>query len=163
MTDINTDLLDSIESVLRRRHAKRVAGAYSKAEQSITSGELAATITGEDTDANPKTREAVRALMDERSIPVVSSSNGYRIPTEADAVSDELDSLDGRIAGIQQRKSLLSSAWDAWLRKGQPAEVTDGGDPTDYYDRLTGAEQAFVDETGFDPKDVWETRHGDGQ
>jgi hypothetical protein len=112
---IDVDVLDAIEQELRDRHTARVEGEIqSAAEQAITSAELAETITGEDAEANPKTREAMKILMRERDIPLVSNNNGNWIPVNDDAVQDKMSDLDARIAGIEERKDLLADNWSRW-------------------------------------------------
>jgi len=102
---IDGDILDAIAQELTDRHTARVEGDItSAAEQAITSAELAESITGEDTAANPKTREAMKVLMRERNIPIVGDHRGNWIPVDGDKVDRKLDELDARIAGIEERK-----------------------------------------------------------
>jgi hypothetical protein len=116
---IDGEKLDEIARILGERHTERIEGeSVSVSEQAITSGELADEVTGETADANPKTREAIKILMRERGIPVVGGSQGYWIPVDGDRVEDTLDSLDQRIAGIEERKQLLAENWRRWNSDG---------------------------------------------
>jgi hypothetical protein len=129
---IDGDTLDAVATELKERHTARIEGELSSAaKQAITSGDLADQITGEDAEANPKTREAMKVLMRERGLPIVGNHNGNWIPVSEDAVDDKLADLDARIAGIEERKDLLAENWAAWTdddTDGQP--TTDGGSIT---------------------------------
>ena len=119
MTDLDPDTLDSIEADLRDAVGKANA---------ITSGELARRHVPGDSEANPTTREAVKEIMmRERGLPIVSCGNGYYLPADRGTIDDELDSLRGRIAGIEDRMALLESNWQQWRA------TTDGGDVVDTY------------------------------
>ena len=148
---ITGDVLDAIEAELHRRYRKRKAGTFSRAEQAITSDELAAEIVDEHTDANPKTREAVKIVMRTRSIPIIGDHDGYRIPLDREPIDDAVDSLEGRIEGIRERQQLLEDTADEFFQRA---------DGDGYYGRLTAEEQSFVDDTGFSAEEVWEQRHG---
>ena len=106
MTDLDPETLDRIEADLRNAVGKEAA---------ITSGELAARHIPNDGEANPTTREIVKeVMMRERGLPIVSCSNGYYIPEDRETIDDELESLRGRIAGIEDRMQLLASNWKVW-------------------------------------------------
>lgn len=116
MTDPDPDTLDALEADLRDAVGKPNA---------ISSGELAERHVPADGEANPRTRELVKqVLMRERGLPIVSCSNGYYIPEDRATIEDELDSLRGRIAGIEDRMQLLEDNWDQWRT---PDAATDGG------------------------------------
>jgi len=120
---IDGDLLDAIADELRERYDARHAGDITTIdEQAITSGELADEITGENAEANPKTREAMKVLMRERGIPIVGDHRGNWIPLTEAPVENKLDNLDQRIDGIKERKRLLSENWRQW----HGATATDG-------------------------------------
>jgi len=113
-SDIDGELLDALEASLH----DCIGQANAK-----TSGELADELEIEDTEAQPKTREAVKVLMRERGLPLIGGNTGYYIPETQAPIDDAIESLQGRIAGIQERQQLLSDNWEAWTR----AE-TDGGE-----------------------------------
>lgn len=137
MTDIDPETLDSIEADLRDAVGK---------DNAITSGELAARHVPDDGAANPTTREIVKAtMMRERGLPIVSCASGYYIPQDRGTIDDELDSLRGRIAGIEERMDLLEDNWAQWTSQTR----ADGGEVVDEYspdlrddtpDELTEAE-----------------------
>lgn len=91
------------------------------AENAITSDALATRVGIEDSGTNPKLRDAVKTLMDERAVPVVSDHNGYYIPATRQEVRDYVDNLQSRIDGIQQRQQLVENAAEARV-------LTDGGE-----------------------------------
>lgn len=114
---IDGDLLDAVADELQERHRKRIEGEIQSAkEQAITSGQLADEVTGEDAEANPKTREAMKVLMRERGLPIVGDHRGNWIPVSDEPVEAKLSDLDSRIAGIEERKQLLSQNWTTWNR-----------------------------------------------
>lgn len=112
---IDGETLAAVAEVLTDRYEARLDGEVtSAAEQAITSGELAAEVTGEDAEANPKTREAMKILMRERDLPIIGDHRGNWIPVDGDRIEEKLDSLDQRIAGIEERKQLLAENWRRW-------------------------------------------------
>jgi len=116
MSQIDPETLDAIADDLRTE----AVGA----EHALTSGDLADRHIPGDSDANPKTREAIKILMRERGLPVIGGSQGYYIPASAGPIEEAIDTLDGRIAGIQERKQLLQENWESWTQR----RATDGGD-----------------------------------
>lgn len=112
MTDVTGAFLDELENVLR---AEAVGP-----DNAITSGELASSVGIADAEANPKTREAVRILVEERQVPVAATSQGYFLMTNQDHLETYLETLDGRIAGIQDRKQIVTEAFNHW-RYGEAA------------------------------------------
>jgi len=90
---------------------QELRGRNSKAE-AITSGELADQLNVGDAEANPRTRELVRDVMEGHDLPVVSCHAGYYVADSLVEIKDELESLDGRIAGIEQRKERLVGAYN---------------------------------------------------
>lgn len=130
MTDYDADTLDAIESDLRAAVGKDAA---------VTSGELAARHVPDDGEANPTTREIVKSvMMRERGLPVVSCSNGYYIPESSETIAEELESLRGRIAGIEERMQLLEDNWQQWRT------ATDGGTERRDWAALDAAEREQV-------------------
>lgn len=91
------------------------------AENAITTSELATRVGISDSGTNPKLRETVKVLMDERDVPVVSDHNGYYIPASRQEVRDYIENLEPRIDGIQHRKQLVESAAESRV-------LTDGGE-----------------------------------
>lgn len=81
-------------------------------DDAITSGELADRLSIHDSEANPKTRELVRDVMENHDLPIVSCYAGYYVADSLETIEGELDSLDGRIAGMEERKRLLVAAYN---------------------------------------------------
>jgi len=102
--DVSTPSLD--EQVFQE-----LRGRNSKAE-AITSGELADRLNVGDGEANPKTREVVRDVIKSHDLPVVSCHAGYYVADSLVEIEDELESLDRRITGIEQRKKRLVGAFN---------------------------------------------------
>lgn len=161
MPDIDGRLVDEIEEELRRRHFERHEGRLqSDAEQAITSAELADQLGIDDSEAQPKTREAVKIVMRERGLPVIGGSNGYYIPINPADIEDALQTLDSRIAGIQERKHLIDDNWRNWTAQErtyrEDAAATDGGDRA-----LTPEERAFLDDNpGISREELLAVRRG---
>jgi hypothetical protein len=101
--DIDGALLNDLEELL---------GDHRGPENAISSGEIADELGIDDSGSNPRTREAVKALLEERELPVISNSNGYFVATAESQVEEEIESLQSRIQGIQQRQQLIRDAWD---------------------------------------------------
>lgn len=81
-------------------------------EEAITSGELSDRLDVGDGEANPKTREIITDLIEERNMPIIAGHCGYWVAADMQEIEDYLDDLDGRIAGIQQRKQRLVAAYN---------------------------------------------------
>ena len=101
--DVDGDLLDDLEGLLLDH-----VGSDNK----ITSGEIADELDIDDSEANPKTRETIRILVEERQFPVIGSSHGYHVPESGDEVEEQVESLQSRAASIQERSELIKQAWD---------------------------------------------------
>jgi hypothetical protein len=106
MTRLDAEILDELEDVLRQHVGPSNA---------ITSSELAAEAGIKDSEANPATREAIRVLCEQRELPVAASARGYYLIEDRGQLEEYLENLDGRIAGIQQRKQLVAAAWNRSL------------------------------------------------
>lgn len=100
---VSGELLDELERVLREHVGP---------SEAITSSELADKLEITDGEANPATREAIRIVCEERGLPVAASSRGYYVIESTNELEEYLESLDGRIAGIQKRKQLVARAWN---------------------------------------------------
>ena len=122
-TNFSPALLSRLYHVLRTEAVGRA--------NAITSGELAERITGEDTAANPKTREAVLEVMRATQTPVVGCSQGYFVPQSAGEVEAALETLAQRRQGIERRERLLQRAW---RHGGQPVRADGGAEPEDVLD-----------------------------
>lgn len=103
-SDIDGELLDELEELLADHRGP---------ENAISSGEIADELGIDDSGSNPRTREAVKALLEERELPVISNSNGYFVATAESQVEEEIESLQSRIQGIQQRQELIRDAWES--------------------------------------------------
>jgi hypothetical protein len=101
---IDGALLDDLEELLDDHRGP---------ENAISSGEIADELGIDDSGSNPRTREAVKALLDERELPVISNSNGYFVATAESQVEEEIESLQSRIQDIQQRQQLIRDAWES--------------------------------------------------
>jgi hypothetical protein len=124
-------------------------------DEAITSAELADRHYPDDGAAQPKTREAVKQVMREFGLPVVSCNEGYYIPNDPETIENELDSLQGRIDGIRERKQLLENNWSNWSRNHrQPMhEVNSNSDSN-------GTEEQ-LQELGYDSSDLEQIRESD--
>lgn len=112
---VTGDLVDQSEHELRRRYWERKQGNIdSRSQQDITSSELAEQLDIDDSEGNPETREAVKIAIRERGQPIIGGGNGYYIPVDPSQIEDAIESLDGRIAGIQERKQLIEENWRNW-------------------------------------------------
>lgn len=102
--DINGDLLEDLEDLLKD-HVGKV--------DAITAGEIADELQIQDSDGYPRTRDAIRVLLEERQFPVIAGGNGYYVPESRQQVEEEIESLESRAKSIQQREQLILSAWEA--------------------------------------------------
>lgn len=109
---IDGELLDRLQLELAEHRG---------ADNAITTDQLGTRVGIDDSGTNPKVRDAVKVLMAERSVPVVSDHNGYYIPASREEVHEYVANLESRIDGIQQRKRLVEEAADHRL-------VADGGE-----------------------------------
>lgn len=105
MTDIDPDTLDVLESVLRDSHVGE--------QNAVTSDELATALDESDRhDTNPSIRDAVRQLVNDRQVPVCSSTQGYWVPESADGIDEEIESIRDRIGALNERIINLRAARD---------------------------------------------------
>jgi len=107
MTDIDPDTLDVLEAVLRDSHVGE--------QNAVTSDELATALDESDEhDTNPSIRDAVRQLVNDRQVPVCSSTRGYWIPKDADGIDEEIESIRDRIGALNTRIINLRAARDGF-------------------------------------------------
>jgi len=105
MTDIDPNTLDVLESVLRDSHVGET--------NAVTSDELATALNESDRhDTNPSIRDAVRQLVNDRQVPVCSSTQGYWIPEDAPGFDAEIESIRDRIGALNERIINLRTARD---------------------------------------------------
>jgi hypothetical protein len=108
MPSIDGDLLDEAEQELRGR---------TKAD-AIHSGALADELGIDDGEANPKTREVIRMLMDERGLPVASANCGYWLIESREQLETYKDNLQSRIQGIQERIEMAERNYEQAIADG---------------------------------------------
>jgi hypothetical protein len=119
MSDIDPDTLDVLESVLRDSHIGE--------QNAVTSDELATALDESDAhDTNPSIRDAVRQLVNDRQVPVCSSTRGYWIPEDATGIDEEIESIRDRIGALNERIINLRTARDEFDFAG--AAVAEGSD-----------------------------------
>lgn len=102
--DVDGALLDDLEELLADHRGP---------ENAVSSGEIADRLGIDDSGSNPRTREAVKVLLDDRELPVISNSDGYFVATAESQIEEEVESLQSRIEGIQQRQQLIRDAWES--------------------------------------------------
>lgn len=102
--DIDGALLDDLEELL---------ADHRDPDNAISSGEIADRLGIDDSRSNPRTQEAVKVLLEERELPIISNSNGYFVATAEAQIEEEIESLQSRIQGIQQRQQLIRDAWES--------------------------------------------------
>lgn len=113
MTEIDGAVLDAIETELAERGR----------DDAITAAEIGETVGIDDGEASPATREAIRALLTERGVPIRSGNVGYWVcQSEAEAEEYRAD-LRSRIEGIEQRLTAFETAWREWTRDEIPKPV----------------------------------------
>lgn len=103
MSDESRSLVDAVANELQGRTCQ---------EEAITSGELSEMLDVDDGEANPHTRELIRETMEERNLPIVSGHSGYWVAATTSEVESYLSDLDGRIAGIEDRKQEIVAAFN---------------------------------------------------
>jgi hypothetical protein len=119
MSDIDADTLDVLESVLRDSHVGQ--------QNAITSDELAVALDESDAhDTNPSIRDAVRQLVNDRQVPVCSSTRGYWIPENAGEIDEEIESIRDRIGALNERIINLRTARDEFDFAGVEVSGDDG-------------------------------------
>jgi len=102
--DIDGELLDELEELLTDHRSP---------ENAVSSGEIADRLDIDDSGSNPQTRKAVKVLLEERELPVISNANGYYIATAESQIEEEIESLQSRIQDIQRRQQLIRDAWES--------------------------------------------------
>lgn len=107
------DILDRLEEIFQDHGP----------DNPITSSEIAEECFPGDGMANPETRKAIRVLTEERGVPIVSGSTGYYMAETRVQIEEYHRKLNSRIAGIQQRKDLVSRAWEEHERRTGPSNI----------------------------------------
>lgn len=94
------------------RQACELLRGRTSPDDAITSAEISDRLQIDDGEANPKTRELVRDLIKDHSLPVVSCHAGYYVADDLAEIEEHLSELDGRIAGIEERKQRIVAAYN---------------------------------------------------
>jgi hypothetical protein len=110
--DVDGELLDELEEYLRDHVGPDAA---------VASAQIADDLGIDDREGQPRTREAIRILLEEQRLCVISSGNGYYVPESREQVADEVESLRSRAQSIQEREQLIVDAWDG-------NSISQGGD-----------------------------------
>jgi len=74
-----------------------------KAEQWVTSGQLAIEVGAQTGYTQPAVRRAIAILLESGGVPVVASDKGYMFTTNDERLRYYIDALAGRVRGIQAR------------------------------------------------------------
>jgi DNA-binding transcriptional ArsR family regulator len=74
-----------------------------KAEQWVTSGQLAIEVGAQTGYTQPAVRRAIAILLESGGVPVVASDKGYMFTTDDQKLRDYIEALAGRVRGIQAR------------------------------------------------------------
>lgn len=102
-TTTDEQVLDAIEDIIR---------GHVGADNPITSGEISERLGGYDhLDSTPRTREAIRALVHEREMPIAANGSGYFLISSAEELTDYLDSLQSREDKIADRRAAVRNAF----------------------------------------------------
>ena len=101
MTEIDDAALDALATKLRGRHGH---------DEAITSSELSS-ILSETAEASPKTRMAIKQLMRETDMTVLSGHAGYFVAEDDRDVAEYLQRLQERIDGIKERQRIVQENW----------------------------------------------------
>jgi hypothetical protein len=152
--DADGALLDAAANIIEGR-AKSDA---------ITSAELSDRLGLDDGEASPKARDLVRTLITERAIPVRSGSVGYWVCQSEAEAEEYLDTLRGRIAGIETRMDCFEVAWQSHKRAladGGTTTTTDDSDDGDEPEVPEGVREQLEDDPVLTVED-WLAAHGDG-
>jgi len=144
MSDIDSDTLDVLASVLRSNHVGE--------QNAVTSDELAVALNESDAhDTNPSIRDAVRQLVNDRQIPVCSSTRGYWIPQDAGEIDEEIESIRDRIGALNTRIINLRAARDEFEFRGVEVSGDDDDQTETAADSDTDTEETPTpDDTGGD-------------
>jgi hypothetical protein len=115
MTDIDGALLDAVEAELRGRTK----------EDAIHSAALADAVGIDDGEGNPKTREVIRILMEERGLPIGAANCGYWLIESRAQLETYTDTLEGRIQGIQDRIDTVTRNYEQAIADGGQVHVNE--------------------------------------
>lgn len=73
----------------------------------------------------PNTREVIRELILEEQIPIAAGGNGYYVIETEDELQHYIDSLEGRMLSIADRKYGVRRAAQAWDGEIEPSDDID--------------------------------------
>lgn len=92
--------------------AKAILKDHVGEANAITSQELSDELGGLDSlDSTPQTRAVVREVIAQHRLPVAGSANGYFVVASEDEYDAAIETLESRIIGIVERKTLLRLAY----------------------------------------------------
>jgi len=117
MTDLDGDALDALQTHLEANAVGR--------DNAIVSDDLADVIDEQDAhDTNPSVREACRALLAERGVPVQGGPTGFYIVQPGAEAEAAIESIREQIGALNTRKIHLEDALESY------DYTTDDADPT---------------------------------
>lgn len=108
MNRSETDDLTAAESGL-----KEILMEHRGRRDAITSEELAERVGLETSNGNPEARFGIRSLIKKTGLPIAACPEGYFVITTRRELHDYLSALDGRIAGIESRKTMVEEAFES--------------------------------------------------
>lgn len=91
----------------------------------ISSREISERFGLDDIGSFPNTRAVIRKLVMEEKLPVASGSQGYYIIETEDELADYLETLEGRMLAIADRKYGVRRAAQDWDGDIEPSDDAD--------------------------------------
>jgi|AntDeeMinimDraft_5_1070356.scaffolds.fasta_scaffold03542_8 23S rRNA maturation-related 3'-5' exoribonuclease YhaM len=97
-----------------KEQVKSILLDHDGADNKITAREIDDELGLDSVGSFPNTRAAIRELLFEDQIPVIGTTQGYYVAESEEQVDEYIESLEGRIMEITERKFAITRAADNW-------------------------------------------------
>lgn len=97
-----------------REQVKAILEEHTGEDNKITAREIDDELDLDSVGSFPNTRAAIRELLFEHQIPIIGTTQGYYIAESQEQVDEYIESLEGRIMEITERKFAITRAAENW-------------------------------------------------
>ena len=103
----NNTPINEVDSTMIER-LKALLSEHVGKENPITSAQVASFLKIEEDDTHAKTRALIRECVQKYDLPLAAGNRGYYIITSQNEYNEYIANLDSRIAGIEERKGIVT-------------------------------------------------------
>ncbi|WP_276255612.1 hypothetical protein [Halomontanus rarus] len=113
------------ESKKAQERVKEIILKHKGFDNAISSREINEEIDVDNVGSFPGTRQIIRTLIIDEEIPIASSGNGYYVVETEEELAEYLESLEGRMLSIADRKWAIQRAAVNWEEDIESSEDRD--------------------------------------